>query len=253
MESTDRTEHNQSKLEQILYRTENDINKRKDLIKARLIQSNEILSKYKYEPPKPKIINKKKNMILPSINQMNKTNPNMKKRKKYYVKFKKVKRKSLLEEFGMNQKGKSVLDDYDEEMTFDDYLKIQSRAERRLKPIRGDLTTEFFDYIQKINQIRTSVMEREVEKILDTEDRYNEEYPEEDIYVKLQDKGLNHCKWKNLFPLQTYQNFFLDEIKGKISSVNYRSLLKKFRQISKICFTNGKVNYASIAHNLGEY
>ena len=77
MESTDRTEHNQSKLEQILFRTDNDINKRKDLIKARLIQSNEILSKYKYEPPKPKIINKNKNMILPSINQMNKTNPNM--------------------------------------------------------------------------------------------------------------------------------------------------------------------------------
>ena len=50
-------------------------------------------------------------------------------------------------------------------MTFDEYLKIQSRAERRLKPLRGDLTTEFFDYIQKINKIRTSVMEREVEKI----------------------------------------------------------------------------------------
>ena len=39
-------------------------------------------------------------------------------------------------------------------MTFDEYLKIQSRAERRLKPLRGDLTTEFFDYIQKINEKR---------------------------------------------------------------------------------------------------
>jgi hypothetical protein len=254
MESTDRTEHNQSKLEQILYRTENDINKRKDLIKARLIQSKEILDKYKYEPPKPKIANnKKKNTVLPLINQMNKTNPNMKKRKKYYVKFKKVKRKSLLEEFGVNQKGKSVLDDYDEEMTFDDYLKIQSRAERRLKPIRGDLTTEFFDYIQKINQIRTSVMEREVEKILDTEDRYNDEDPNEDIKVNLTDKGLNDYKWKNMFSLNEYQNFFLDEIKGKISSVNYRAMLKRFRQISKICFASGKINFSSIANNLGDY
>ena len=75
MESTDRTEHNQSKLEQILSRTDNDINRRKDLIKARLIQSKEILDKYKYEPPKPKIANnKKKNTVLPLINQMNKTN-----------------------------------------------------------------------------------------------------------------------------------------------------------------------------------
>jgi len=254
MESTDRTEHNQSKLEQILYRTENDINKRKDLIKARLIQSNEILEKYKYEPPKPKNTNnKKKNMVLPIIKKMNTKNPKKKKKKKYYVKFKKVKRKSILEELGVNQKGKSVLDDYDEEMTFDDYLKIQSRAERRLKPIRGDLTTEFFDYIQKINQIRTSVMEREVEKILDTEDRYNDEDPNEDIKVNLTDKGLNDYKWKNMFSLNEYQNFFLDEIKGKISSVNYRAMLKRFRQISKICFASGKINFSSIANNLGDY
>ena len=154
----------------------------------------------------------------------------------------------------MNQKGKSVLDDYDEEMmTFDEYLKIQSRAERRLKPLRGDLTTEFFDYIQKINKIRTSVMEREVEKILDTEDRYNDEDPNEDIKVNLTDKGLNDYKWKNMFSLNEYQNFFLDEIKGKISSVNYRAMLKRFRQISKICFASGKINFSSIANNLGDY
>ena len=30
-------------------------------------------------------------------------------------------------------------------------------------------------------------------------------------------------------------------------------MLRKFRQISKICFANGKLNFASITHNLGEY
>ena len=105
------------------------------------------------------------------------------------------------------------------------------------------MTTQFFDYIKRINDIRNSVMEREVEKILDTEDRYNDEYPDEDTKVILTDKGLNNYKWKNLFPLHDYQNFFLDEIKGKISSVNYRSMLRKFRQISKICFANGKLNF----------
>ena len=39
----------------------------------------------------------------------------------------------------------------------------------------------------------------------------------------------------------------------KISSVNYRSMLKKFRQISKICFAEGKLNFSSITHNLGDY
>ena len=115
------------------------------------------------------------------------------------------------------------------------------------------MTTQFFDYIKRINEIRSSVMEKEVEKILDIEDRYNDEYPDEDTNVVLTDKGLNNYKWKNLFPLNDYQNFFLDEIKGKISTVNYRSMLKKFRQISKICFSNGKLNFASITHNLGEY
>jgi hypothetical protein len=96
-------------------------------------------------------------------------------------------------------------------------------------------------------------MEREVEKILDTEDRYNDEDPNEDMKINLTDKGLNDFKWKNMFSLNEYQNFFLDEIKGKISSVNYRSMLKKFRQISKICFANGKINFSSIANNLGDY
>ncbi len=96
-------------------------------------------------------------------------------------------------------------------------------------------------------------MEKEVENILDTEDRYNEEYPEEDIKINLHDKGLTEFKWKNLFKLQDYQNFFLDEVKGKISSVNYRAMLKKFRQISKMCFATGKVNFSTISNNLGDY
>ena len=77
------------------------------------------------------------------------------------------------------------------------------------------MTTEFFDYMKRINDIRSSVMEKEVEKIFNTEDRYNDEYPDEDTKVVLTDKGLNNYKWKNLFPLHDYQNFFLDEIKGK--------------------------------------
>ena len=179
--------------------------------------------------------------------------PKIKKKRKYYVKLIKKPKENLEEDLLESKKENEILYLNKDKISFNEYLKIQSRAEQRLRPLRGDLSTDFFDSMKKINEIRSSVMEKEVEKILDVEDRYNEEYPEEDIYVKLQDKGLNHFKWKNLFPLQTYQNFFLDEIKGKISSVNYRSLLKKFRQISKICFTNGKVNYASIAHNLGEY
>jgi hypothetical protein len=241
--------------------TEYNLEKRREIIKQRKLESDLILNKYRYfiSPPKKKLLklNKTKKNItqvhnfLPSINEY--STPKIKKKRKYYVKLIKKPKENLEEDLLESKKENEILYLNKDKISFNEYLKIQSRAEQRLRPLRGDLSTDFFDSMKKINEIRSSVMEKEVEKILDVEDRYNEEYPEEDIYVKLQDKGLNHCKWKNLFPLQTYQNFFLDEIKGKISSVNYRSLLKKFRQISKICFTNGKVNYASIAHNLGEY
>ena len=231
-----------------------DFEKRRQLLEKRKKLSDLILNKYKYEPPKPKIANnKKKNTVLPLINQMNKTNPNMKKRKKYYVKLIKKPKQDIEEIIQSKDNDDQILFLNKDKITFPEYLKIQARAEQKLRPLRGDMTTQFFDYIKRINDIRNSVMEREVEKILDTEDRYNDEYPDEDTKVILTDKGLNNYKWKNLFPLHDYQNFFLDEIKGKISSVNYRSMLRKFRQISKICFANGKLNFASITHNLGEY
>jgi hypothetical protein len=247
----EKNESNELKLKKILLNSDSDINRRKQLIQSRLMESKEILEKYKYTPPMPKSRNSKKKIGLPIIN-INRTNPNIKKRKKYYVKFIKVKRNNL-EDILPTKKNLNPVEDEYEEMTFNEYLKMQSRAELKLKPLRGDLTTDFFDMMKKINKIRNSVMEKEVEKILDTEDRYNEEYPEEDIKINLHDKGLNEFKWKNLFPLQDYQNFFLDEIKGKISSVNYRNMLKKFRQISKICFANGKINFSTVGNNLGDY
>ena len=106
--------------------------------------------------------------------------------------------------------------------------------------------------MKKINEIRQNLMEKEVDKILNTDDRYNDEIPEEDTKINLEDKGLLSHKWKNIFSLQEYQNFFLDELKGKISSLNYRAMLKKFKQISKICFSSGHVNYGAIQRILGQ-
>ena len=38
----------------------------------------------------------------------------------------------------------------------------------------------------------------------------------------------------------------MKNLKGKISSMNYRQMLKKFRQISLMCFAEGNNNYSSI-------
>ena len=233
-----------------------DFEKRRQLLEKRKKLSDLILNKYKYivSPPKKQLQKTTTSFNnLPSINEYSSPNKQLKKRKKYYVKLIKKPKQDIEEIIQSKDNDDQILFLNKDKITFPEYLKIQARAEQKLRPLRGDMTTQFFDYIKRINDIRNSVMEREVEKILDTEDRYNDEYPDEDTKVILTDKGLNNYKWKNLFPLHDYQNFFLDEIKGKISSVNYRSMLRKFRQISKICFANGKLNFASITHNLGDY
>ena len=245
-----------SKHRRIFTETDFDFEKRRQLIKQRQKLSDLILDKYKYKVNSPKKKLQKTTTsinFLPSINEFSSPNKQIKKRKKYYVKLIKKPKQDIEEIIQPKDNDDQILFLNKDKITFPEYLKIQARAEQKLRPLRGDMTTQFFDYIKRINDIRNSVMEREVEKILDTEDRYNDEYPDEDTKVILTDKGLNNYKWKNLFPLHDYQNFFLDEIKGKISSVNYRSMLRKFRQISKICFANGKLNFASITHNLGEY
>jgi hypothetical protein len=238
---------------------EYNINKKKQTIQHNRVQSNEILNKFKYDPPIPKRSRNKTNIIFPSLTEKKtnetekKINPNIKKKKKYYVKFIKVNTQKFEDEIlSLNSKKKKDIDELNDRITFNQYIQLQNKVEAKLKPIRGDLSNEFMDYMNKLNEIRNIVMEKEIDKILNTENRYNEEYPE-DTQINLIDKGLNDYKWKNMYNLSEYQNFFLDEIKGKISSVNYREMLKKFRQISKICFAEGKMNFASITKGLSEY
>ena len=39
--------------------------------------------------------------------------------------------------------------------------------------------------------------------------------------------------------MSEYQQFFMKKLKGKISSMNYRQMLKKFTDISTMCFSPG--------------
>ncbi len=39
--------------------------------------------------------------------------------------------------------------------------------------------------------------------------------------------------------MSEYQQFFMKKLKGKISSMNYRQMLKKFTDISTMCFSTG--------------
>ena len=123
---------------------------------------------------------------------------------------------------------------------------MQSKAEVRFRPRFGDSSLELVKYINKVSDIRKNVLKDILDEIEGTENRFNDEKPEVDSNFKSKDKTLIDNRWKNSFSLDEYQQFFMKNLKGKISSMNYRKMLKKFRQISLMCFSEGNNNYSSI-------
>ena len=238
---------NKKKLEKIQSKFNNNLIRRREKLKINQIEANNILKSFTYDHPidlkKSKNKNKNNKTFLPLIKSP-------KPKPKYKVKFIKVDKKNFLNNLENNSN--NLLDKNVDDLNFEDYLKIQSKIESRFRLCSDDDLTELLNFMKKINEIRQNLMEKEVDKIMNTDDRYNDEIPEEDTKINLEDKGLLSHKWKNIFSLQEYQNFFLDELKGKISSLNYRAMLKKFKQISKICFSSGHVNYGAIQRILGQ-
>ena len=131
-------------------------------------------------------------------------------------------------------------------MDFNKYLKMQSIAEVRLRPRFGDTSLNLENYIKKVGVIRKQIMDHLMQELNNTENRYNDERPEVDSKFRTKSKVLADNSWKNSFSLEEYQKFFSKSLKGKISSMNYRLMLKRFRQISNMCFAEGNLNVASI-------
>jgi hypothetical protein len=131
-------------------------------------------------------------------------------------------------------------------LNFEYYLKMQSRAEIKLKPKIGDESKDLVNYIRAIQGIRETLITDILEEINKTENRYNIERPEVDAHFVVKNKGLNIHKWKNLFYLKDYQKFFLEGLKGKISNGNYKQMEKKFRQIQHACFSEGRMHFNNV-------
>ena len=125
-------------------------------------------------------------------------------------------------------------------INFEDYIKMQNKAEIALKPKFGDESKDLIEYIKAIQGIRQNIVENLVNEINNAENRYNSEKPEEDSEFNIKDKSLYVHKWKNIFFLRDYQKFFLKGLKGKISNNNYYQMQKKFLEINSICFAESK-------------
>ena len=136
--------------------------------------------------------------------------------------------------------------DDEQVMDFNQYLKMQSKAEARLRPRFGDTSLNLENYIKKVGIIRKQIMDNLMQELNSAENRYNREKPEVDSKFRTKEKLLIDNRWKNSFSLEEYQKFFSKNLKGKISSNNYRLMLKKFRQISLMCFAEGNLNLGAI-------
>lgn len=129
-------------------------------------------------------------------------------------------------------------EDDEDKMTYEKYIKMQTLAEMKFKPKYGDQSNDLINYIKKIETIRKGVVNDIVNDIKNIENRYNEERPKEDSNIDTKEQRLIHHKWKNLFSLQDYQELFINNLKGKISDKNYNLMMKKFKEISIICFAD---------------
>ena len=177
--------------------------------------------------------------------------PKHREKKEVNEKVEENKVKNLLERYAItsykNNNKRSISNKNEEKKyDFNSYLKLQSKAEIRFRPRFGDNSLDLVNYINKVSDIRRNVVKDILDEIKNAENRFNVEKPEVDSNFKSKDKNLIDNRWKNSFSLEEYQQFFMKNLKGKISSMNYRQMIKKFRQISLMCFSEGNNNYSSI-------
>lgn len=152
--------------------------------------------------------------------------------------------KSLIEKYALSPGKKNKNDE--RKFDFDSYMKLQSRAEIKFRPKFGDNSLELVNYIKKVSSIRKQVLKDILDEIKGVENRYNAEKPQVDSQFRSKDKILVDNRWKNSFSLEEYQQFFTKNLKGKISSLNYRLMIKKFKEISLLCFSEGNKNFSTI-------
>ena len=189
--------------------------------------------------PKDKI---SKNEKIKENNSKKKKNSPFKKRNSNFIEDKaSINRlKNNLDDRDFQNRSKS------KKMDFEYYLKMQSKAEIKLKPKIGDDSNDLVYYIRAIQGIRENLITDILEEINKAENRYNKEKPEDDANLIVREKSLNVHKWKNIFYLRDYQKFFLEGLKGKISNKNYEQMERKFRQIQHVCFSEGKKHFNDV-------
>ena len=137
-------------------------------------------------------------------------------------------------------KKKTLVEDEDiYKPSFKKYMKLQSLADMKFRPVLGDTSSDLVNFLKKIELIRKEVINNYIDEINNVENRVNIELPKEDFKFKTKMQGLYQHKWKNIFSLRDYQDLFCENLKGKISNKNFDIMERNFRNIFLMCFSSG--------------
>ena len=137
------------------------------------------------------------------------------------------------------KKKKIVKDEDIYKPSFKKYMKLQSLADMKFRPVLGETSSDLVNFLKKIELIRKEVINNYIDEINNVENRFNIEQPKEDFKFKSNMQGLYQHKWKNIFSLKDYQELFCENLKGKISNKNFDIMERNFKNIFHMCFSSG--------------
>ena len=155
------------------------------------------------------------------------------------LRYKLVSPKSIINNIKLRHHKNIEEDDEFYKPSFKLYMKLQTLADMKFRPVLGETSSDMLNFLKKIEFIRKEVVNNYIDEINNVENRYNIERPKEDFKFKTKMQGLYHHKWKNIFTLRDYQDLFCENLRGKISSKNFDIMERNFRNIFLMCFSTG--------------
>ena len=151
--------------------------------------------------------------------------------------------KNIISSFEKRKKYKIILPEKKQNIANLTKLNNKSIDDTEDKDNKEKNKNKYMNYFLRKAERRKKKINKLLYEINKTEDRFNKEKPDVDSNLISKEKILVDNKWKNSFYLDEYQQFFTKNLKGHISSMNYRKMIKTFRDISLMCFSPGNEHH----------
>ena len=162
---------------------------------------------------------------------------------KYSVKLPLLINKNIISSFEKRKRYKIILPEKKQNITNLTKVNNKSIDDKEDEDNKEKNKNKYMNYYLRKAEKRKKKINKFLYEINKTEDTFNKEIPDVDSNLISKEKILVDNKWKNSFYLEEYQQFFTKNLKGHISSMNYRKMIKTFRDISLMCFSPGNEHH----------